>query len=107
MATLSEIAPLLVETSRQLYARGWAFGTSGNFSAVVRREPLVLAISRSGADKGLLTASDFIEVDGNGLPLEADARPSDETVVHLAVVQERGAGAPHSVCRRRTWTSSS
>ena len=100
MAMLSELAPLLVETSRQLYARVWAFGTSGNFSAVVRREPLVLAISRSGADKGLLTASDFIEVDGNGLPLEADARPSDETVVHLAVVQERGAGAvlhTHSV----------
>ena len=39
-------------------------------------------------------------MDGNGLPLEADARPSDETVVHLAVVRERGAGAvlhTHSV----------
>jgi methylthioribulose-1-phosphate dehydratase len=100
MAGFSEIAPQLAETSRAIHARGWAFGTAGNFSAVVRRDPLVIAISRSGTDKGSLGASDFIQVDGNGLPLEADARPSDETVVHLAVVQERGAGAvlhTHSV----------
>ena len=93
MASLSELAPLLAATGRALHARGWALGSSGNFSAVVRREPLVLAISRSGVDKGQLSAGDILEVDGNGLPLEAEARPSDETVVHLAVVRERGAGA--------------
>jgi methylthioribulose-1-phosphate dehydratase len=100
MATLLELAPLLAETGRAIHARGWALGTSGNFSAVVRRDPLVLAISRSGVDKGVLAASDFVEVDERGLPLEAEARPSDETVVHLAVVRERGAGAvlhTHSV----------
>jgi methylthioribulose-1-phosphate dehydratase len=100
MASLSELAPLIAATGRALHARGWALGTSGNFSAVVRREPLVLAISRSGVDKGRLSAGDILEVDGNGLPLEAEARPSDETVVHLAVVRERGAGAvlhTHSV----------
>ena len=100
MATLSELAPLLAAVGRALHARGWAFGTSGNFSAVVRREPLVLAISRSGVDKGRLAAEDILEVDGNGLPLEAERKPSDETVVHLAVVRERGAGAvlhTHSV----------
>ena len=100
MATFSELAPLLAATGRALHARGWALATSGNFSAVVRREPLVLAISRSGVDKGRLVAADILQVDGNGLPLEADARPSDETVVHLAVVRERGAGAvlhTHSV----------
>jgi methylthioribulose-1-phosphate dehydratase len=100
MASLSELAPLLASTGRALHARGWTLGTSGNFSAVVRREPLVLAISRSGADKGRLAPEDILEVDGNGLPLEAERRPSDETVVHLAVVRERGAGAvlhTHSV----------
>lgn len=100
MPALSLLAPLLAETARALHARGWALGTAGNFSAVVRRDPLVLAISRSGADKGRLTAADILEVDGNGLPLEADAKPSDETVVHLAVARERGAGAvlhTHSV----------
>jgi methylthioribulose-1-phosphate dehydratase len=47
-----------------------------------------------------LAAEDILEVDGNGLPLEAERKPSDETVVHLAVVRERGAGAvlhTHSV----------
>jgi len=100
MATLSELAPDLAAVGRALYARGWALGTSGNFSAVVRREPLVLAISRSGADKGRLATDDILEVDGNGLPLEAERKPSDETVVHLAVARERGAGAvlhTHSV----------
>ncbi|HEY7924904.1 MAG TPA: methylthioribulose 1-phosphate dehydratase [Vicinamibacteria bacterium] len=100
MATFSELAPHLAETGRALHARGWAQATAGNFSAVVRRDPLVLAISRSGVDKGRLAASDILQVDGNGLPLEAEAKPSDETVVHLAVVRERGAGAvlhTHSV----------
>ena len=100
MASFSELAPRIAETGRSLHARGWALATAGNFSAVVRREPLVLAISRSGADKGRLTAADILQVDGNGLPLEAEARPSEETVVHLAVVRERGAGAvlhTHSV----------
>lgn len=100
MPTLSELAPLIAAAGRSLHARGWALATSGNFSAVVRREPLVLAISRSGADKGRLRAEDILEVDGNGLPLEAERKPSDETVVHLAVVRERDAGAvlhTHSV----------
>jgi len=100
MATLSELAPLVAAAGRALHARGWALATSGNFSTVVRRDPLVIAISRSGVDKGRLAAQDIIEVDGNGLPLEAERKPSDETVVHLAIVRERGAGAvlhTHSV----------
>ena len=100
MPPFAELAPLLAETGRALHARGWALATAGNFSAVVRRDPLVLAISRSGVDKGRLTPADILQVDGNGLPLEAEAKPSDETVVHLALVRERGAGAvlhTHSV----------
>jgi methylthioribulose-1-phosphate dehydratase len=100
MPSLSELGPRLADVGRALHARGWALGTSGNFSAVVSREPLVLAISRSGVDKARLAAEDFLEVDGRGLPLEGHGRPSDETVVHLAVVGERGAGAvlhTHSV----------
>jgi methylthioribulose-1-phosphate dehydratase len=100
MASLSELAPLLAAAGRALHARGWALATAGNFSAVVSREPLVLAISRSGADKGRLEADDFIEVDASGRPLASGSRPSDETIVHLALVRERGAGAvlhTHSV----------
>jgi methylthioribulose-1-phosphate dehydratase len=100
MSVLSEVAPLLAAAGRALHARGWALGTSGNFSAVVRHEPLVLAISRSGVDKGELSTGDFLEVDGDGVALERGARPSDEAVVHLTVVRERGAGSvlhTHSV----------
>ena len=100
MAVLAEVAPLLAATGRAFHARGWALGTSGNFSAVVGREPFVLAISRSGVDKGDLSARDILEVDGDGVALEPEAQPSEETVVHLTVVRERDAGSvlhTHSV----------
>ena len=100
MPTLLETAPLLAEVGRAVHARGWATGTAGNFSAVLHREPLALAISRSGVDKGQLTAEQFLAVDGEGRRTEGEGKPSDETVVHLAVVRERGAGAvlhTHSV----------
>ncbi len=100
MPSRSDLALRLAVAGRALHARGWALATSGNFSAVVAREPLVLAISRSGVDKGRLSEEDFLEVDDRGLPLDGDGKPSDETVVHLAVVKERGAGAvlhTHSV----------
>src|SRR5262245_6765707 len=60
----------------------------------------MLTISHSDVDKGRLSASDILQMDSNDLPLEADAKPSDETVVHLALARERGAGAmlhTHSV----------
>ncbi len=100
MPTLQEIAPLLAEAGRALHGHGWAFGTAGNFSAVLSREPLTLAISRSGVDKGQLTAEQVLAVDGEGRRVEGEGKPSDEAVVHLAVVRERGAGAvlhTHSV----------
>ena len=100
MPSLLEIAPVLAETGRDLYARGWAYGTAGNFSVVLDRDPLALAISRSGVDKGQLDASQILAVDAQGQRIEGEGKPSDETVVHLAVVRERAAGAvlhTHSV----------
>ena len=100
MPTLREIAPHLAEAGRALHGRGWALGTAGNFSAVLSRDPLSLAISRSGVDKGQLAPEQFLAVDGDGQRLEGEGKPSDETVVHLAVVRERAAGAvlhTHSV----------
>ena len=95
-----EIARLIAETGREFYARGWALGTSGNFSAVLSAEPLRLAITASGLDKGALGPGQILEVDGEGRLLAGSGRPSDETPLHLAVVRERGAGAvlhTHSV----------
>ncbi len=99
-AGFSDLARLLVEAGRDFYRRGWVMGTSGNFSAVVRREPLRLAITASGLDKGRLTVEDILQIDESGNVIAGDGRPSDETLLHLTVARVREAGAvlhTHSV----------
>src|SRR5262245_37948840 len=98
------MAEKLGELARGAYQRGWALGTSGNFSAVSAAEPLRLLITPSGVDKGAVPGGDMVEVDaGGGLvggPGAAKGRPSAETSLHVAVVRARGAGAvshTHSV----------
>ena len=56
MPVLAEVARALVDLGRQFHARGWVLGTSGNFSAVLAADPLRLAITPSGADKGALSS---------------------------------------------------
>lgn len=104
--------PLLDETARataeQLavivrgaYQRGWATGTSGNFSAVLESEPLRLLVTPSGADKGTVRAEQMVTVDAEGRHIGGgNGRPSAETSLHLAIVRARGARAvshTHSV----------
>ena len=98
--TFDAIAEQLAEVGRLCYARGWAFGTSGNFSAVVGRAPLTVAITTSGVDKGLLEANQIVEIDDERRVLRGSGRPSAEAALHLAIVRARGAGAvlhTHSV----------
>lgn len=100
MTSFAELAESLSAAGRSLHARGWAMGTAGNFSAVSNRDPLRLLVSRSGVDKGDLRRDHVLEVDETGAVVSGSGRPSDETVVHLAIVRERGAGAvlhTHSV----------
>lgn len=89
----AELAVRIVEIAHQCYARGWALGTSGNFSAVVSREPLRLAITTSGVDKGLLTVGDFVEIDEHGKVVAGSGKPSAEASLHIAIARARGAGA--------------
>lgn len=98
--SFDEAAASLAEVGRVFHARGWAPATSGNYSAVLGRDPLRLAVSASGVDKGALAPEHFVTVDGRGQRIAGSGRPSDETVVHLAVVEARRAGAvlhTHSV----------
>jgi methylthioribulose-1-phosphate dehydratase len=90
---MQDLASQLAEVGRECYARGWALGTSGNFSAVARRNPLTLAITTSGVDKGLLEPSQIVEIDEQGRILRGTGTPSAEATVHLAIVRARGAGA--------------
>jgi methylthioribulose-1-phosphate dehydratase len=92
-AAFDELAGQIVELGRQVHLRGWVLGTSGNFSAVVSREPLRLAITASGVDKGRLGPAQVLEIDGEGRAVGGSGRPSAETSLHLAVVRARGAGA--------------
>jgi methylthioribulose-1-phosphate dehydratase len=96
----SAIATELAELGRGFYSRGWAQGTSGNFSAVSSRDPLRLAITSSGVDKGKLAPCDVLEIDDLGEVIRGEGRPSAETLLHLAVVKLTTAGAvlhTHSV----------
>jgi methylthioribulose-1-phosphate dehydratase len=69
-------------------------GTSGNLSVVLSREPLRLAVTASGLDKGSLTAADVVVVDAAGQATERTAaRPSAEAALHARVAALTGAGA--------------
>lgn len=91
--TFADLAAQLADIGRHCYARGWALGTSGNFSAVVSRRPLRLAISASGVDKGLLTAGDIVEIDEDGTVVGGAGKPSAEASLHVTIARARGTGA--------------
>jgi methylthioribulose-1-phosphate dehydratase len=91
---------LLSELAQSCYSKGWMLGTSGNLSAVVSRDPLVVAVSASGFHKGALAPEQFVRVDGRGNVIEGSARPSAETPLHLLLADMRQAGVvlhTHSV----------
>lgn len=92
-STFTEIATNLAATAKALHARGWLSGTSGNLSAVVQTEPLLLAMSPSGVDKGELTAEQVLLVDESACVIKGSRKPSDETLLHLEIVKLRRAGA--------------
>jgi len=89
----AELAAELATVGRLFYGRGWVLGTSGNFSAVASREPLRLAITASGVDKGTLAVEQILEIDGAAQVVAGAGQPSAETLLHLSVVRLRGAGA--------------
>ena len=96
-----QAAGQLADVGRRFDARNWVLGTSGNLSVVLGRDPLRLAMTRSGIVKGNLDADGIVEVDGSGAVLRpAGARPSAEALLHLEIARDRGAGAvlhTHSV----------
>jgi methylthioribulose-1-phosphate dehydratase len=91
--SFAELARELAEIGRLCYARGWALGTSGNFSAVTSRDPVRLAITASGVDKSALSPTDVVEIDDRGQILAGLGRPSAEASIHLAIAAARDAGA--------------
>lgn len=90
----NEVASGLAAIAKGFHARGWLIGTSGNLSAVVQPEPLLLAMSPSGVDKGELTAEQLLSIDENAqIVSQHSGKPSDESLLHIRIVKERGAAA--------------
>ncbi|HET7292977.1 MAG TPA: methylthioribulose 1-phosphate dehydratase [Vicinamibacteria bacterium] len=93
MDEFEPVAVQLVALAHACAGRGSVPATSGNFSAVVSRRPLRLAITPSGADKAALSPTAILEIDGTGALVRGQGRPSAEAPLHLAIVRARGAGA--------------
>ena len=91
---LAEAADQLAEIGRRFDARNWVLGTSGNFSVVLDRSPLRLAMTRGGVAKGSLKVDGILEIDADGMLLrEGSGRPSAEALLHIEVARSRGADA--------------
>jgi methylthioribulose-1-phosphate dehydratase len=97
---LRDVARAFQDIGRDFHARGWVLGTSGNFSAVLSRDPLTIGITASAVSKGHLRPTDVLLIGSDGQSATQTARPSAETALHIAIVRTRGAGAvlhTHSV----------
>ena len=79
----------LTDAGRDFYRRGWALGTSGNFSILLARKPLRLCITAAGNEKATLDETNFLELDDDAEILQGFGRPSDETLLHLAIYRLR------------------
>ena len=83
----------LCEAMAAIHQRGWCDGTGGNFSCVLKREPLLLLMAPSGVDKGRVQPQELIVVGRDSQVSRGSGRASAETLLHLAIVNETGAGA--------------
>ena len=76
----------LVEVDKNFYLRGWVLGRSGNFSAVISMNPLRLAITSTGLDKGGITSAHLVKIDSDANVIYVEGRPSAEALLHLTIV---------------------
>ncbi len=96
----NELSIRLAACGRGFYRRGWVLGTSGNFSAKISDNPLRLCVTSSGNDKGALDETHFLEIDDNSEVLQGFGKPSEESLIHLAIYRFKKAGSilhTHSV----------
>lgn len=106
---MPQFAPLareLTAIGRRFYARGWALGTSGNFSAALSHDPLRLAITASSVHKGTLRAAHILQVDEQGNPVgRTAAKPSAETLLHVEIMRRRRESAGAVLHTHSVWST--
>jgi methylthioribulose-1-phosphate dehydratase len=95
--TLELAGRALAGESARYAGLGWMRGTAGNLSVVLGRDPLRIAVTVSGRDKGELTAADVVVVDVDGRAVadqpHPDKVPSAEAGLHARIAAVSGAGA--------------
>jgi methylthioribulose-1-phosphate dehydratase len=91
--SLPGLAESLCAVISGIHRRGWCEGTGGNFSVVLRQQPLILLMAPSGVDKGEVTPDQLIEVDEQQRVLRGQGKASAETLLHLEIIRGTGAGA--------------
>ncbi|MCZ6775038.1 MAG: class II aldolase/adducin family protein [Ignavibacteria bacterium] len=77
----------LVDVCHRLYAKGFVTATDGNVSA--RLEHGNILTTRSGINKGMVTAHDLVEVTPHGEQIGGSGRSSTELGMHLFIYQHR------------------
>lgn len=93
MSLLQKRLEELSSIKRELAARHWFPGTSGNLSIKVTDSPVSFLVTASGKDKSKSTPEDFILVDEQGRPIEETmAKVSAETGLHAEVYKRTNAG---------------
>lgn len=75
----------LIQVCHWIGRQGWVPACSGNFS--IRLDQTCIWVSASGVDKTTLTSNDFIQIDDLGMSLDANKKPSAETLLHTALYQ--------------------
>ncbi|MDR0802392.1 methylthioribulose 1-phosphate dehydratase [Fluviicola sp.] len=86
---MEELKTQLAQVIRTYHQKGWSPATSTNYSFRNSGNPEVIVVSKSGIDKSVFTAEDFMEVDlqGEALPAYEGIRPSAETLIHCKLYE--------------------
>ncbi len=82
-----EIISQLVDVCHRLYAHGMVTAMDGNVS--VRLSSGNILTTRSGVNKGMVTANDFVELSPDGKQSFSKGKPSTEVGMHLYIYQQR------------------
>jgi methylthioribulose-1-phosphate dehydratase len=91
----------VVDCGRTFYDRKWMWGTAGNLSVKLNQDPLEIAITPTGVNKGHLTVEDLITIKDGGSKSKTPPKkgplprpPSAEAVIHQTIHQTLpGCGA--------------
>ena len=74
----------LAEAGRAFHRRGWAVGTSGNFSVLLARRPLRICLTPAGNESGTFDETNFLEIDDDAEILQDLGRPWDRSLLPLS-----------------------